>query len=516
MFKKHTILVSLTLLTLLGISCKKDFSSVGNNMIEQPNFKGKIYEDAKVLTYDKQVNRIYTKNMALNGIGIYNDPVYGVLEGDMARTIVFPSSEDIDEVDYTEGFGDNVKLLKAKLVAPFFSHTFDDNGTTLYDIDSIYGNQSFDIDIYELTYLLDSNDPNNNLHTRRDYYSDFDFSPFKGPLIGSKQDFAPNYNPYITYERETDGSYKLDNDGHKIVKDSLGPQFVIDLDTTYFRHKIFDHSGEDILTNNLRFADYFRGVYVDAIPKNNNGRYFMIDFTKAHIEVSYTHDVVNDNNTPADTSDDFIEKVYNELILTFGVPSVNLYKNTFNNTTLTNITTSDEVNGDEKAYIKGNAGATTIIKLFDPTQLREIKNEDWLINHAELIFYVDDNLVAQTLSKPTRLFLYDYNNNTILADIKASENITTGNSYFGGVFDEDENGNHFYKFNITRHIRNIIKKDSLNVKLGLKVISGNKMDEIDNKLIPDNYNPKGIILHGNNTTDVDKKPKLTIYYSDPE
>ena len=68
-------------------------------------------------------------------------------------------------------------------------------------------------------------------------------------------------------------------------------------------------------------------------------------------------------------------------------------------------------------------------------------------------------------------------------------------------------------------------RDSTNAKLALGVISD--VASVQNFKILDDSNekrlasgiilsPKGTILHGNLSTDVEKRPKIRIYYTEPE
>lgn len=519
-------LIVLGMLLLFTTSCKKDFTTVGNQLIEQPHFEGKLYTDAKVKVYDQRVDKVFATNLPTNAIGIYNDPVFGRLEADMVSAVKIAglnsaSGNTIDESDLSDGFGNNVKLLYAKLVIPYFSHVkTNTDGTKQFVADSIFGHANFRLKIYENSYLLPSLDPNANLAYNRSYYSDFSFAPFKTTLIADSINFRPNFSAYITYKRESDGTFSQDDNGHKIVKDSLAPHFIMPLDTTFFRTKIFDHSGEELITNEDRFKDYFRGIYIDAIAENNDGKFMLLDTEKGQIIVGYTYDFDNDHGTPTDTSDDTVDTIYKELVINLSGTKVNTYQNILSTTMQTAVNNSDEINGDDKVYVKGDAGAETIVSLFDSQQVRELNENDWMINQAELIFYVDDNAVTNALATSTRLLLYDYDNKHYLVDIYAPENTTSTNAYFDGNLKEDDNSDHYYSFKITRHIRELIKHRKQNVKLGLRVVSfinsGNDLLRNDIFYDPDSFNPTGTILYGNQTTVTDKKPILKIYYTDPK
>lgn len=513
MSHKNYGLIILSIVLLLTTSCKKEFTTIGNQLIEQPDFQGKIYDQSKVTTYDQPVDKVFSATLSLpegiNALGIYNDPVFGTLKAAVAAPVNSDATKFTDD-----GFGDNVKIVDARMIVPYISHT---NSDKTYELDSVYGTKPFEISVKELTYLLPTLDPDTNLIDNRIYYSDFDFSPFQAGQIADTIGFTPSNESFYEYERNTDGTFNLDSNGHKQIKDSLSPRLSIKLDTTFFRHKIFDHSGEEILTNAIRFKDYFRGLYIDALPQNNDGRYMMMDFAKAYILLSYTHDVTDDNGTPSDTSDDTVETVYEEINLKFTAPKTNIYQNTFSADMQTAINNSDMINGDDKVYVKGNAGAETIVQLFDTQQLAELRAKDWMINQAELNFYVDKQAVSNTLLQAPRLILYDNDQQKLLADLDALENIETG-AYFDGFLKEDDNENPYYSFKITRHIRNVLKNDSMNVKLALRVSNNPKalLQYNDHFLDPDSQNPSGTILYGNQTTTADLKPILKIYYTDPK
>lgn len=521
MLTKQKSIIVLLLAVILNISCKKDFTTIGNNLIDKPLFKGELYQDGLVRIYDQRVEKVMStgsasiagSNLPIASLGIYKDNKFGTLKADVV-TDILP-----DAAKFSQAFGDNVKLLGAKLLVPYFSHTKVVNGDKVYVLDSIFGSHKFEIKIFEQTYLLPSFDPDTNLEARRHYYSDFDFNPYKSTMIADTIGFNVSNDAYITYQREEDGSFKLDDNNEKIVKDSLEPHMVIKLDTTFFRQKIFDHSGEDVLSNTEKFKDYFRGIYMEAISDNGEGLLMQLPFNKAKILVQYTEEQTDDNDTPNDTSDDTVKTVYKEITMKLGNTVVNHYENNLSSYAQTALNNSDLINGDMEIVLKGEAGSEAVIQLFDDQQLRDLRLKDWLINRAELYFYVDETATADMLAQPYRLFLYDYDNSNILADLNAPENLPD-NDYkeYSGKLKTDKEGHQYYRFGITRHIRNIIKRDSTNVKLGLRVTSDVhtflKVKDIFRD--PDAYNPKGVILYGNQSTNTTLKPVLKIYYSDPE
>ena len=84
-----------------------------------------------------------------------------------------------------------------------------------------------------------------------------------------------------------------------------------------------------------------------------------------------------------------------------------------------------------------------------------------------------------------------------------------------------------YKIRITEHLNNLILRDSSNAKLAIGVISDVASvqnfkildgSESENKRLASGVilSPKGTILHGNLSLDLEKRPKIKIYYTEPE
>ena len=523
MLNKQTGLIILFIAVLFNISCKKDFSTVGNNMIEKPLFEGKLYDDALVRIYDQPVNKVMStklsnildgsSNLPLASLGIYKDNKFGTLTAGII-TDIMPDKHHFDKP-----FGTNIKMLGAQLIVPYYSHTKVDNNETKYVLDSIFGEHDFELKIFEQTYLLPTYDPNTGLQDRLHFYSDFDFAPYKSTMIADSIGFNVSNEAYITYERNEDGTFKLDDNDEKITKDSLAPHMIIKLDTTYFKQKIFEHSGEQVLTNQERFKDYFRGLYIEPVSNNGEGLLMQLDFSKAKVLVQYTEEQTDDNGTPGNTIDDFQKTVYQELEMTLGNTMVNHYDNVLSSYAQTALNNSDLINGDDEIVLKGEAGSEGVIQLFDEQQLRELRLKDWMINQAVLYLYVNETASDEMLSQTKRLFLYDYDNKNHIADLTNAPENLEANDYkeFNGKLQTDKDGHKYFKFGITRHIRNVISKDSTNVKLGLRVVYNIDKALKANDIFkdPDAYSPKGIVLYGNQTT-TEFKPVLKIYYTDPK
>ena len=154
-----------------------------------------------------------------------------------------------------------------------------------------------------------------------------------------------------------------------------------------------------------------------------------------------------------------------------------------------------------------------------------------IINEAFIEFFVNSSFSNE--DEPDRIYIYNYENNTPLIDYYLDQSIssTTINAKINHLEplkrDSTSNGEDFIQNSrITEHLNNIILRDSSNAKLGLAVISD--IAAIQNQLIQNESGPakkyryripsvpRGTILHGNLSNSVDKRPKIKIYYTEPD
>ena len=179
------------------------------------------------------------------------------------------------------------------------------------------------------------------------------------------------------------------------------------------------------------------------------------------------------------------------------------------------------------------------IDLFDSTSLNDndellqLRNKNWLINEASLVFYVDPNQPLQNANNvyPERLYLYNLESGLPINDFLIDNTINTlstnaGKKVFGGLLEYDSDDKPWrYKFRITDHLNKIIRKDSVNSSLAL--ISGanisalsikkalNSSDEPIKLPATGILNPFGVKLVGSHPEEPlkDKKIELEIYYT---
>ncbi|NND61574.1 MAG: DUF4270 domain-containing protein [Flavobacteriaceae bacterium] len=510
-------------------SCEEDFSTIDTNIINE-NFStpDTVFD---VIAYSKGINQDGTNGVQTNGLssyqlGIYNDPVYG------KSTVNLLSQLTLGPEALNPEFGDCVVLDSVVLYLPFFNTATVEDTITTYEIDSIFGNSPIDISIYESNFFLREFDPNSGFEDPQEYYSNqgSEFEGFLGELLATVEDFTPSNDAIVLSDTV-----------------SLAPGLRVNLPIEFFEDKIIANEGEPELLNNSNFREFFRGLYFKVTSDTDNGSLFIFDLADTDDEnigvklyTSYK-DLDEGEGETCETED--VEVLQEETRLFFNAISVNVFENEVPADIISDLTNADTEAGEETLYVRGGEGIISLIELFgDDTdqngiadQLEDLREEEWLINEANLIFYVDQDRVTGGDVEPERLIIYETKNNDVLADyfIDFTSGQTTVNAlteHLGRLErDSDDNGE-FYKIKITQHVSNLINNDSINAPLGLLVT--NNVTQLDFQNLKDPIiptpgimieevpassiiSPEGTVLFGNNTSNTAKKLRLEIYYTEP-
>tara|TARA_R110002167_G_scaffold13570_26_gene56312 strand:+ start:2955 stop:4811 length:1857 start_codon:yes stop_codon:yes gene_type:complete len=409
------------------------------------------------------------------------------------------------------------------------------------DVDSIYGNREapFNLKVQRSTYYLRNLDPNANFQEVQAYYS--------------SQQFAPSFVSDVLFDGDLTFSdlqipiAKIDNTETVDVNeaeenDLLLPGLKVPLDIPFFQTNLMDKEGEQELVSQTNFSEYIRGIHMSLTPSTEE-LMFLFDIAKARVVIRYEYDKVNNNKTITDTSDDTMVKGIKEytlnLLQVVGQSVNGNAVNTFINDALPP-QVDDQMDSGQNAsriYLKGGAGSFTEINLFEENSgesiINQIKAKNWIINEANLVFYIDRAAldVSGNVAEPPRLYLYNTETGAPLININ-TEN-TVSQDLFGqflnydGIIEKGSDGKGIkYTVKITDHINNMILRDSANTSLGLTLTSdisrfsllNAKLASGEERRIPfiSTMTPMGTVLFGsmNEATNEDKKLKLEIFYTE--
>tara|TARA_X000001036_G_scaffold328035_1_gene306594 strand:+ start:99 stop:1742 length:1644 start_codon:yes stop_codon:yes gene_type:complete len=541
--------VRLLLLLLFLVSCEKDFASFDSQVINSENainFSTNSVEYS-LTNRSEKINPVQTNNLPSFLIGSYNHPHYGISSSSFVGQMV-PD-------EYNHDFGDNVVLDSVVLTMPFYSRGVDtsEDGDITYEIDSVYGNSPVKISVFKNNFFLRTFDPFSDFDTSQKYFSNgslsnneiIDESQLEGELLYEIEDFTPSAEQINLTE--------IDTSGNPFVAKRLAPALRFKLNNpndNFWENNFFENEENPELSNEPNFKDFFRGLYIKVENIGSDGTMMLLNLASSNskLTIHYT----SDNTTIGDSdtgSVDEIETNQHEYVMNFSGNLVNI----FNNETLINVSAMEQINGNENIYLRGGEGIISSLDLFSGTTVNDSGEEvsefehfkDFfyddiseepirIINEAYIEFFVNQNFSND--DEPDRIYVYNYEQNSALIDYFLDQSIssTTLNAKINHLVPlirdslSDDRGIK-YKIRITEHLNNLILRDSSNAKLALGVISD--IASVQNfKILDDDsgsvesknlaagiiLSPKGTILHGNLSTEIEKRPKIKVYFTEPE
>jgi len=526
--------IGVGLIFLFGIvSCEKDLEDIAVDLAGQRPFDvgDSIFE---VITYHRNVDSSRVDNNASDKepiylLGVNRDNNFGALNSDFIGQVLLPV--------FGSNFGDNAVIDRVVVDIPYFSTRdgdqkavdpvtglpiLDEEGDTIitpnFTLDSIYGNKdaAYKISIFELGTFLNSLDPDDPTQAKT-YYSDKDYVLNSELHVG---DFTPNRNDTVLYveRRFLDGDPSTVDDIDTITKENSSPSMKFDLDKQFFQERFIDHDNPSDFDNNGNFVRYFRGLYINA--EGFEGSLMNINGSNASMTIYYTYDRTvtegadDDLNGNGITGEaDVIVKTKIQQVYGFGGVLTGKYDRSYGGSKIEEfLLNPDTENGESELYVQGAAGSEIIIDLMSEETLDYLRQQNLLINEANLVFYLD----GEQDEVPNRLFLYKDDYNSMVNDYY---NFRFGPDIFGGELEYDDAGEpEKYKFRITDYISSVVKGNEPKAlsKLVLKnfVPTDNLGEVAFDSIISDwSYIPKGAVLHGNRPQNNEKRIKLEIFYS---
>ena len=545
----------LSVVALVFSSCDKDFNEIGSGIIGDDHY-GLLRDDTKtIVAYNQNLGSVQSNNLPINALGYYNNPFFGKTKASVVT--------QVELIGANPTFGTNPTVTKVELSLPYYSTLTATDATTgdrTYELDSIYGSSKIKLSIYESKYYLRDLDAQTGFEEVQKYYSGDgpDFDNNKNPDRLNDDTTSPSQNDAFFFNNEELKTYKT-VDGTQTVDTRTAPGMRINLRKSFFQDKIFNGATAGKLINNNVFKEYFRGLYfkVDSnVDSPNQGSMSLLNFKQGKITINY--------NVSVTATDGTITTEEKTIILNLAGNTVNVLENEFTNNYVSNVTSGiNTTQGDSKLYLKGGAGSMAVISLFGETDLKgwdktleafvtggngvsdELEDmrhpadgQNLLINEANLTFSIDSSSISGAY-EPNRIYLYDLNNKRPIldyyTDVSLSANPKLNKSIHGGIIEKATTGNkrgYQYKIRLTNHLRNLINKDSTNIRLGLVVteaiatVTSAKIKTpiisgipIDRTPLSSVINPLGTVLFGNNIPVGDpnyaKRLKLEIYYTKP-
>lgn len=541
------------LLVITLVSCDKDFNEIGGNVIGDEKIGFDVDTTKTVVAYNQNTGIVQTNNLPINSLGCYSDPVFGKVTANVVTQLELPSANPV--------FGVNPKISKVVLTIPYFSKivTTDASGNSTYTLDSIHGAGKIKLGVYESKYYIRDLDGGSSFQNSQSYYADAT-SDINNAINLIRLNDSSNVSENDQFEFSSNEiiTYKTDENNNQIIDTRSAPGMKLNLNNDFFQDKIFGVNASGKLFNNNTFKEYFRGLYFKSENISGQSEYGslgQLNFKQGKVTITYTSDITDSNGVVTN-----LETTY---VLNITGNTINTFENEFNSTYSNAINSFNSTIGDPKLFLKGGVGSMAVIQLFGEKDLisfdangnkvnspngvsdeldalrNPIDGKKWLVNEANLTFYIDKNAMANS-TDPQRIYLFDLNNHRPIIDYYV-DNTTSYNSknnkyIHGGLLEKESSSvtkGYRYKIRLTNHIHNLIQHaDSTNVKLGLVVtesiglVTSTKLKNaltnpvsIDRNPSASTLSPLGTILYGNNIPVSDpnykKRLKLEIYYTKP-
>ena len=549
-------LIALTLLISLT-SCDKDFADIESDVKGAQNFNIAVQE-FPVTAFSKGTGPVQVNGLPYSYLGVLKDDTFNTLTVANIVTEIAPTS-------FSPDFGENPRIKSVRLSIPYLSTVIgtDDEGSPIYQIDSIFGNQaqSYKLTILKSNYQLRDLDPATNFEEPQRYYSDFYTNTLEAQddaytVLYTVDQFTPSSDEVVAFSADSDGNTTteeefrlapglffnllqnspndMSNSNKAFWNDLLG---IIDDNNTSTENT---QTTRDYLSSANNFKAFFKGLIFKVEATNNDGS--LVSLNLANASAGITVDFTNN----AEDDPEFVEDTSNPSQYRFNFNGIRL-------TTLTNTPdlifgTPNENSGDDNLYLRGFNGSFAIVDLFgkedldgngisDELEKFKEKKGKWLINEANLTFYVNNSQVNG--DQPNRVILYDLKNKFPIVDYFFDDNTDAANpsvskNVFSVPLTRDASGNGIkYKIRLTEHMNNILLRDSTSLKLGLYVTNNiNNLGASQLKTpitvgLPNNQtiietapqntvlNNKGTVLYGTSSSvPDDKKVKFEIYYTE--
>ena len=428
-----------TVKIVILISCEKN-NEFGLEINPDSNNLEAFYSD----TFDLNTFSVYAdsiKTDELNGpslLGNYIDPVFGEVNASIFTQIRLEQAYDFIPQD---GTIDDIVI---------------DSAILYLAIDGYYGDineQEFNVEIIDEDFFKDSSYFNNQYLTT------------KGENISTSGSIKVNplFPGYFS--------------GFLVNEAILG----ISLDVNEFALPIVNESGNSTLNGNdgdEEFLSFFKGIKISA-PNNVNGGLYYINLTNSFSRVRLFYRDTSGSASEHDTLD-----------FDFNINSNCAYYHAVNHD-YSGTAVEDAVNqpllGRNQFYVQALGGVNGRITI---PELDSLIGKNTIVNKAEIILPFEDYLYDE-YSSPTSLFISRKNND--------------GNyEFLPDLFEGSQGGNYDalnknYRFNITRHVNEILAEKIIN-------------DTI--KIFPNGngISANRVVLNGINSNKKDKA-KIIISYS---
>lgn len=406
---RYKFATGFAMVVILLWGCKDNFSDAGLNLLPKNDLVtvDQVVEKSTIQARTELDGNQRTDKPAFNLLGTYNDSIFGKTNADFACQFRLSSFPD---------FSDNAQPDSIMLYLYYKTIT----GDTI---------TPQHIKVYELTSDLD-------IDTK--YYQDIDLKSMTNGIPLADIVYTPKFR------LDSLTSLTLTSSD---PKDTVQQELAIKLSDS-FAQKLF--SADSLtLSDNDRFLQYMKGLYIEAGDLNQGGTLMSIKSSAGSYLVLHYHN---------DTSD----SLYYSVGVNSNSVRVTHFSHDYSNTTFA-AQLNDPESPDSLLYLQTTGGLRS--KIFIPNLGNLTKlipgigsdSTNVIINGAELVFQVDT--IASDLKKylpPSQLVLTAIDP---LGQEYLPSDVSFSSIYYDGAYNST---NQTYRFNIVKHLQEVIDKKKEN------------------------------------------------------
>ncbi|CAL2087542.1 conserved hypothetical protein [Tenacibaculum dicentrarchi] len=523
MIKKIGVLGFSLLCLATTISCEKDFSDLGGNVINNSKFEtGELLLDVKIEKIDianTNTNDAYkavrADNISLGSLNEYwlgvskNNENYKGIEASVISQLAYVSGLKNKAVSGTDTIYNLDKVI-LKIPYKTTAKTTSKQGTS-FELDSFLGNltEPTSLKVFQNeTFLKSDNPTQDNPGKRNTYLSNAEYlgdnllneDPNFTFIIDTKKDTVFNYQRID--RMDTSKTYLEEVKVKKSSKSAAVPFLAIPLNLAKMKTLFWDKFEGTNFASKQAFDIYFKGLKIMA--SGNQGALIPLNLTNdASLTFQYSKSILKEGKVESSENEEYsfaLSGIKNSKYI-MSEAKIPVPSNNF--------------------VIQGTAGSMAKITLLNTTKLEELRANNLLINDASLTFHVNQNINTDKKTVPQKLFVYQ----NIDKGIEGVQAIQLTDAYkevafFGGNLEISEDDKpEKYSFRITDYITNLLEGNGSIDPLILKVYNNPTDNAFKNK-VPDvnvktyNWNPRGVtLLNGNKAANGAKRTVLKISYS---
>lgn len=494
---------------LLVMSCEKDFREIGGNVINNNEFNtGQITLEVEIEPVD--ISSVRADNIGLSTadrrgydywLGVYKNDDYKKVDASIISQLNITQNPRTSQNSNTDNLDSIFVFNDAYLILPYQSTRTGraSSGAPVFRLDSVLGNSTepVSIKVYRNGTFLNNLNPNNPTQANS-FQSNHDY--LESELLNDNPNYVHVPNPadtvlFVNRELST-GSTFLRN----VKLENSVPFIRIKLNKARMKELFWDKFKDPEFSSFTAFSQYFRGLIIKA--EGANGAMVPLRLTNnSAIQFYYTETRVDKSGVVKDTV-------------------LGNYPFSLSGITNSKYVTSPVINTppSNSFNIQGTAGSSARVRILNGNDLQNLKNRNILINDATITFNIDAS--RDTTSIPRRIFLYRETNN---GNVQIKDAISEGDVAFGGRLQLENSKPSFYSFGITDYVSDLVSGQiSENSPLILRSFNSPTDIVLDTRtnasrgpnVLPYNWNPRGVTILNNSTSNGSKRARLTISFSE--